>query len=1169
MRCIVAGIVAGLAITNRIAVAEDVAALRASFSAARPAKTLNPLFWLHGDEDEAGIREIIGRMDEGGCGEFTIESRPHKYYLQDKWWQDLAVCFDEAEKRGMKVWVFDEKWFPSGLAGGLVVQADPRFARQYVVPERQDVEGGRAATLKIPAGRLIAMVAGRKGGSGLDMSSLRVIPTSGAEPGSTVRWEAPEGQWSVFCFVQRRDPGYVDSLSSECFDKFIELTHQATYDRFKDKFGKTILGFFTDEPGFGNHGGQLPWTFGFLDLFKAAKGYDLRTFLPALVADVGPETAGIRSDYWDVVVTRYAEAFYKKIGEWCDAHGVRHIGHQYEHSQLHYSFGAGPGHFFRTQQYMHMGGIDLVVGQVWPGTRSQDYWGMPKLASSLSHIYGKADDLAMNETYGAYGWRCGLRDMKWLTDWQCVRGINTLVPHAFNPKWPDEDCPPFFYARGHNPQWVQFGLWADYSNRVCSLLRKGRFVADAIVLYPAESRWIGACEPIEDVEAALQQVQVDFDIVPYGLWIDPGRCVIDGRRARIEQVSYQAVVLPGVEFIPVKALERLGQFVEGGGVVIASQRLPSRSCERGQDGVVQSLTKRIWAGKPDQRAFLVASKAELKQKLREGHFVPDVALWPGHEDLRVMHRRRAGADIFYVSNESIHDAIEGELALPGKGVIEWWDPMTGRCEPVVVFRTTEDRTLVPVRLGPFEAGFFVLNSARRVAAGPRILMTEGGKATGVRMDGDVAVIEAIARHGPDSGGATVFAAAVQIGQDLRSGKVDDVSAEVRDVPSEGWALTFADKTNGGARTAELGCWTQYDRSYSGKGVYRRELDVPEAWVGRGRILLDLGEVQEVAEVRVNGKLAGVRICPPYVFEVTDLVKAGANALEVGVINTLSNRLAGKSRWAQTRPSGLFGPVTMEFGGRVELRLKPGDRCGQQIHAARVRVARDGARATWRTVVPCLGSVRYGIGETLTQTATETGMPRTCHAIELQGLEPETAYRLKFVSGDVASEPMAFKTPELNLLSARRGCRAKASSVQGPGFPAESVIDDDVVGRGWHHERGGWNDATKGQWPDWIAVELPEPKLIGRVDVTTLQDGFETGSWVEPTESLRFTKFGIIDFDVEVRTNGQWQTAARIKDNDRVLRSVRFEPRPVEAVRVVIHKSLADFSRVVEIEAYAR
>ena len=85
------------------------------------------------------------------------------------------------------------------------------------------------------------------------------------------------------------------------------------------------------------------------------------------------------------------------------------------------------------------------------------------------------------------------------------------------------------------------------------------------------------------------------------------------------------------------------------------------------------------------------------------------------------------------------------------------------------------------------------------------------------------------------------------------------------------------------------------------------------------VQLDLGEVGEVACVELNGQRMGVRICPPYRFDVTHAVRPSANRLAIEVTSTLVNQY---DEWELDRryravrpfdPSGLLGPVVMEIG----------------------------------------------------------------------------------------------------------------------------------------------------------------------------------------------------------------------------------------------------------------
>ncbi len=118
--------------------------------------------------------------------------------------------------------------------------------------------------------------------------------------------------------------------------------------------------------------------------------------------------------------------------------------------------------------------------------------------------------------------------------------------------------------------------------------------------------------------------------------------------------------------------------------------------------------------------------------------------------------------------------------------------------------------------------------------------------------------------------------------------------------------------------------------FSDAATYATELDVPQAWFARGaRLVLDLGQVREIAEVTVNGKPAGgVLWKPPYAADVTGALRPGRNRVEVKVTNLWVNRVVGDlqpgatrrfafvgypqlSKATPLRESGLLGPVHLE------------------------------------------------------------------------------------------------------------------------------------------------------------------------------------------------------------------------------------------------------------------
>ena len=135
-----------------------------------------------------------------------------------------------------------------------------------------------------------------------------------------------------------------------------------------------------------------------------------------------------------------------------------------------------------------MGAIDAVFKQFVPGKKDDSTYQTPKLGSSITHAYGKADDVTMVEIFGARGQDLTYPEMKWWTDLMQVAGVNFLIPHSFNPRAPyDTDCPPYFYNGGYEPRWPLYRVFADYTSRLSLMLTGGRHVCPVAFLFPGYS----------------------------------------------------------------------------------------------------------------------------------------------------------------------------------------------------------------------------------------------------------------------------------------------------------------------------------------------------------------------------------------------------------------------------------------------------------------------------------------------------------------------------------------------------------------------------------------------------------------------------------------------------------------------------------------------------------
>ncbi len=277
----------------------------------------------------------------------------------------------------------------------------------------------------------------------------------------------------------------------------------------------------------------------------------------------------------------------------------------------------------------------------------------------------------------------------------------------------------------------------------------------------------------------------------------------------------------------------------------------------------------------------------------------------------------------------------------------------------------------------------------------------------------------------------------------------------------------------GIGAMKTGEWSRLGLAhYSGGVRYVQEVQIPASYVG-APLALDLGRVRGTAQVAINGKPAGVRLWRPYRFDITDLLKAGLNRIEVTVYNTLGPYFGAGFPTPYVLPgqevSGLFGPVK--------------------------------------------------------------------------------------ITGPPAPPPAApVLTGLTNVALAANGATARASSEHASGwYLADSVVAGHTTGERWARG-GGWNDATESEFPDWLEVSLAEPAEIRAVRVLTL----------EPAE-----RYGIRDFDVEVRRGDAWVTCAEVRDNEEAAVVVPVPSVRSDRVRIVIHASNDDaYSRIVAVGVYA-
>ena len=678
-----------------------------------------PFFWLHGTESAERLREYVGRVDESGQGILTPESRPHNDWMGPGWWRDLRIVIDEAKRRGLKVVLYDDYWYPSQHLGEFKGWKFP-IPREF---QCRDVVARAYARGSAPASVTNEIVRANARETAKGTYELA------AEGGTTLVYS-----WQFLDDSGRHHFQSVNGLDPAAVEWFLRNIYEPHYTHFKPEFEDgTIVGFFFDEPP-----SQGWWGPALADELKA-RGEDVAELLTALkfrLAD--PERqARARTRFLDARAETWGRTMYGRHSAWCRAHGVYSSGHFQDHMSLYYNLGLSVGNLMQLLKYVESPGVDLVSRQYYPHLRESrkhqvDYGQLPKYASSAAHVYNRHNGLNWSEVFGGYGQDITYPQMKWLCDWHQSQGCHYLIPHSFNPKAPDDtDHPPYFYNGGYEPRFPLFRVWADYNNRCAMLLSEGEHVCRIAQCVPGICSHAGKTIHPEMFAFAIQDAQLDSD------WMDfdaVESAVIErnphtGRpslRTANGKEHYDILTLPATEFVPWATLEKALAFAKAGGVVVGYGVRPSNTITRGKTAAeAQRLVAEIFAattalfidGEPDG-AQLRAALAKPYPGEARPFAVRELDVTSGDGRMLALYPYEKDGDrIFFIANQDFANRREvvAKASFETSVAPEVWDPMQGTVEAAPL----KDGS-VTLALEPSQALFLVWPKTQTAGILPRV-----------------------------------------------------------------------------------------------------------------------------------------------------------------------------------------------------------------------------------------------------------------------------------------------------------------------------------------------------------------------------------------------------------------------------------------------------------------
>jgi len=586
-----------------------------------------PLWFWNAPLSIAQTRKVLQESKEAGY--YGLGILPSygmtPEYMTPEFLAQYKAAVEIADSLGMKICLYDEYYFPSGMAGGNLVKQYPGAVSKRLDMEITLVAGPVSIEQPMPAGIFLGAVA-------MEESSFKRINLSNRVSNGRLSADLPAGDWRVMVYTLNPDNSsernHVDYLSPEAVQRFIELTYEKYYQTFPEHFGTTIDFAFYDEPCLRWVEGGRTWTGDFNKKFMERYGIDPIELYPSLWFDIGPETESARNQLLGFRAELYAQGFPKVINDWCRAHKIQLTGHVDQEEILNPV--ATCGDLIKAFKYQDIPAVDEIFHY---GRSTAIY----KVISSSANNYDRP--VVATECYGAMG-RMSEKILYQEAMDQFAKGINLMEPHAV---WYTDvvDIQPDL-----SPTSKKFGTalpaFNQYIGRLQNLLQGGQHVADIGILYPIASLQgsyhfgpgdpgVGGVIPAEadylDIgEMLALDIHRDFTFVHPEILDE--KCLVGKGKMQmmnaVNQEEFSVFIIPGSKTIQLANLQKIKNFYDQGGKVIATSMLPDRSAENGKDAEVTEIIKSMFGDDAYHSPELIRISAS--STWNTGGFIPSYSV---------------------------------------------------------------------------------------------------------------------------------------------------------------------------------------------------------------------------------------------------------------------------------------------------------------------------------------------------------------------------------------------------------------------------------------------------------------------------------------------------------------------------------------------------------------
>ncbi|HEY4381364.1 MAG TPA: glycosyl hydrolase [Acidobacteriaceae bacterium] len=702
----------------------------------------------------------------------------------------------------------------------------------------------------------------------------------------TLHWDVPEGNWTILRMGYaltgaRNRPSVpagsgleVDKLSSKYVKQYFAGYMDPMRAHLGDLVGSTVQYMTMDSW----EAGMQNWTDDMVAEFQKRRGYDPTPYLPVLAGRVVENSDVSDRFLWDfrrTLADLYAGDFYGTMDDELHKLGMKA-----------YSEASGVALEIPEDTLLNKSHIDIPMAEFWVRALhpESEYYVDVRGAASAAHVYGKP--LVATESFTGGGYEAPYT-LKKIADYWFTQGVNRLVFHT-SAQQPLDTKPGNTMVGTHINRNI---TWADeakpfmtYLARVQYMLQQGDPVADLAYLLPEGAPstmpfWGSGVQPAVPAGYDYDFVNTDVLLNHTSVTAD-GRIHVEGSAAMPNGMTYRVLVLPQTTQMTPEVAHKLHELVSAGATIVGQRPKTSPSLAHGRDAdaQVQAAAVDLWGDMDgvtlNQHALgkgMTYWGLSLDEVLHRVGSAPDFASSGSLENPPTwIHRHTADGDIYFVANQAdapVH--LDARFRVAGKDV-QVWRPMNGAMSGEKAAYTTVAKMMD--RSGNKQPGLE-----------PALYTTPGGF-TVVPLD--LAERESV---------FVVFRNAAPA-----PARTATVAVETKLATVAGpWSLSFP--ANWGAPASvqmpKLTSWTESAdagvKYFSGTATYTKTVTAPATWFKPGQhVWLDLGKVRDIADVKVNGKSAGLVWAPPYRVDVTAALKPGVNKIEIAVTNEWTNRQIG-------------------------------------------------------------------------------------------------------------------------------------------------------------------------------------------------------------------------------------------------------------------------------------